>query len=230
MVMRHYRAQVIIPHDNGLPEDSVVNTWHFMGDDGTTDVVNAGDFQTQLGSFYVDVVAYCGSTQMNWAATAIKYTVFEDPKPRIPFLEASVNYGTGLAAGSDWPPDVAIVLSMEGAKVSGANMRRRRGRVYLGPLAFAAGDQPVLDSGSADHIANAADTAFFGAGNTVLSVYSPYTHHGITPGNRLQKTDPEIPANLSASFNEVTKVWVDNGFDTQRRRSTAPSYRHTHTK
>lgn len=230
MALRHYRAQVIVPHDSGLPADAVVNTWHFTADDAASDLVNAADIETQLESFYNAWVPTFGSTQMNWTSSTIKFTVFEDPTPRIPFLESSVSLGAAPGASSDWPAEVAIVLSMEGAKTSGSNMRRKRGRVYLGPLAFLAGDQPVLDSGSADIVSNAADTAFFGAGSATLNVYSPYTHHGIAVGQKLQKTDPEIPAMLSASFSEVVKVWCDNGFDTQRRRGVAASYRHTHTK
>lgn len=230
MATRHYRAQVVIPHDSGLPEDAVVNTWHYLASDSLSDAGNAEDFDGQLQTFYSGWVNALGSTAMNWNASEIRHTVFEDPTPRLPFALGSFTALSPPTAYSDWPPDVAIVLSMQGTKSSGDNMRRRRGRVYLGPLAFAAGDQPQLDTGSADTVANAASSAFFSSGTSVLCVYSPYTHHGIAVGQRLTKDDPEVPAYLAASFVEVDSVWVDNAFDTQRRRGLRASYRHTHSR
>lgn len=230
MAVRHYRAQVIIPHDNGLPADSIVNTWHYLGDDAVSDAVNAADFEAQLDAFYTSFVPNFASSVMDWSNIVTKHTVFEDNPPRIPFMESTISPGTPNGAAYDWPNEVAIVLSMEAQRLSGVNMRRRRGRVYLGPLAFAATDLSILPSGSADFIANAADTAFFGSNLTSLAVYSPYTHHAVPIGGDIKDYPDEVPSQLLLSFHEVVKVWCDNAFDTQRRRGAKATYRKSATK
>jgi hypothetical protein len=191
----------------------------------------ATDFEAQLDAFYTSWVPAFGSTQMNWDAIVTRHYDFTDPRPRLPFMESTISVGLPPTANNDWPAEVSICLSMEGPRESGANMRRRRGRVYLGPWSSATGDLPLLQTAAADTVATGADGAFFGAGAALLAVYSPYTHHGVPVGTKL---DPdihdEIADFLPASFNAVSRVWVDNAWDTQRRRGLQPTYRKTFTR
>lgn len=228
MSVRHYRAQVTIPNDSGLPKDAVVNTWHFLGDSSTSDVLNATDINTQLDAFYTSWVPFNGSTEVDWANSVVKYYVFEDAMPRIPFLESTISPGTPPAGNNNWPPDVAIVLSMQAERISGANMKRRRGRVYLGPLSAGGVDSATVPTSTADLIAQGANDAFFGSSLTQLAVYSPYTHHGVPVGGKIADYPDEDPSQLLLAFHQVTRLWVDNEFDTQRRRGLKASYRKTY--
>jgi len=230
MASRHYRAQVVVPNDNGLPKDSVVNTWHYMADDALSDATNAIDFNAQLDAFYTGWVPTMGSTQMDWANSVVKHYVFEEAQPRIPFFEDSISPGTPNSAGFDLPAEVAACLTLEGTRVSGANMRRRRGRIYLGPFAFGAVDMPLFNITYTETIVDLAETVFFGSSNSVLAVYSPYTHHGVPIGENIKDYPDEDPSQLLLAFHEVTKVWMDNAWDTQRRRGVSASMRHAATK
>lgn len=230
MATRHYRAQLVLPNDNGLPKDSVVNTWHYMADDALSDANNAIDFNAQLDAFYTAWVPFNGSANVDWANCLVKHYVFEEAVPRIPFYEAPISPGTPPGTNDDFPPDVAICLSMQSDRISGANMRRRRGRVYLGPLSFGTGDVSTFPTSLADLVANGADTAFFGTGTSTLAVYSPYTHHDVPVGGNIKDYPDEDASKLILSFHEVTRVWCDNEFDTQRRRGLKASYRKTVNK
>jgi hypothetical protein len=230
MAVRHYRAQLTLPNDNGLPRDAVVNTWHFLGTDAVSDAVNATDMLAQLDAFYTGWVPSWGSSAVDWANSLVKFYVFEDSPPRIPFYEAGISPGTPPSANYDYPPDVAICLSMQAERISGANMRRRRGRVYLGPVSNGTGDSERVQTSMADGIAAQADSAFFGSGLCQLAVYSPYTHHDVPVGGNIKDYPDEDPSMLLLSFHEVVRVWVDNEYDTQRRRGLKASYRKTYDK
>lgn len=231
MATRHYRAQVTIPALTGIPGDAVVNTWHYTGSDSVTDAVNASDFEAQLDALYDEFVPVFGSNVMDWAAAECKHYVFEDNPPRVPFATHTMSLDAPTPTKNDWPAEVAIVLSMEADRISGVNMRRRRGRVYLGPLAVGPGDLPMTGDAVADLIRDWADAAFFAGGLlTSLAVYSPSTHHGVPVGGDIKDYPDEIPSQLLLSFHEVTKVWCDNAWDTQRRRGPRATYRATATK
>lgn len=222
-----YTMQLVLPRDTGLPADSITNTWHYIGSDAVADGVNALDFDTQLDAFYTSWVPGFGSTDYDWANCVTKHYTMLDPRPRLPFYTGTISPGTPPSSQSDWPAEVAVVLSMEGERESGTNMRRRRGRVYLGPLSRSAGDAPMLGNAEADVFANGADAAFFGTSLTDLAVYSPYTHHGVPVGENIKDYPDEIPDALPASFTEVQRIWVDTAWDTQRRRGPKATYRKT---
>lgn len=225
-----YRVQVIIPHDNGLPEDAVINTWHYSIAGSGDRAVLASDFEAQLDAFYTGWVTTMASSAMDWTQIVTKHYDFLEDQPRLPFYEGTITPGAPTASLGDWPAEVSVCLSMQGLSESGVNMRRRRGRVYLGPFAGGASDWPLFPNAYADQIATAADSAFFGTGVAQLSIYSPYTHHGVAVGDKLTKEMPEIPDFLPASFNEAERVWCDNAWDTQRRRGLKATYRKTFNK
>lgn len=224
-----YRCQVTIPNDNGLPADSVVNTFHYMIAGSGDRVTLATDFNAQLTAFYTAWTTVMGSPNYNWEGLTSKHYDFLDPQPRLPFYETTVGAEAADASANEWPAEIALCLSMEGERESGVNMRRRRGRVYCGPLAFGAFDLPRATSTLTDTIADAANAAFFDAGNTTsLAVYSRATHHGVPVGGDIADYEDEIPDNLPASFTPVVRIWTDNAWDTQRRRGLAPTYRKTY--
>lgn len=132
---------------------------------------------------------------------------------------------------------MAICLSFQGATGSGVNMRRRRGRVYLGPLAGTVVDASTsgteITAAARSTIATAAAALAHGpdVGDARLAVFSRATAN-ITDGLPVDANEPAIgysDAALSAGFEDVVSGWVDNAFDIQRRRGVQASARTTWT-
>ena len=110
---------------------------------------------------------------------------------------------TGLSGGT-LPTEVALCLSYAAVDDVSASTARRRGRIYIGPIGAASpGDRPssALQSAVLD-LGEALAQIGFGA-NTTWVMYSP--------------TD-DTTAKIEA-------IWVDNAWDTQRRRGFAPTAR-----
>src|SRR5687767_10337010 len=88
--MATVRAQVSIPKDSGLPEDAVVNTFHFATSSPPT-VAELDNIETALLDFYMGAGAEYGSVtlcsfmsrNLNSPAT-VKYYNLADPTPRVP--------------------------------------------------------------------------------------------------------------------------------------------------
>jgi hypothetical protein len=221
MADRLYRAQVTIPLDSGIPDDAVVNTWHFDDDDDPI----AGPEDTQgwildaLTGFYqaIDSVVYPAIVAS--AATVRMYDM-RDAEPRVP--RAIETIALTPSANDALPSEVALCLSFAAPYTSGVNPARRRGRIFLGPLNAGVGgmvgSQNRPDLAVRQTIAAAAATLVDGVehpGSPGLhlkwAIYSPATDAG--------------GATLDDSFFDVTSGWIDDAFDTQRRRGAAPTER-----
>lgn len=229
MVDRQFvRAQVTIPNDSALPRDSVVNTWSFRVPGSLDGDLYAADVKSRLAGFYSAWGASISSAYNPGGAT-IKLFDFGESQPRIPFYESALTITGATTTSNDMPNEVALCLSFEGDRLSGFNQRRRRGRVFLGPFQIAAGDYEHITNSFVDALMTAANTWLLDPGGTYLAdwaVYSPYTHHDVPVGEKLNPdTMPEVPLLLNASFVQVTKTWMDNSWDTVRRRGVEATYR-----
>lgn len=207
------RAMAVLQGPSGLARDRYINTWHF---DVTATSITP-DVATNIGSsldlFYGPVDGFIRS-QLD----RVDYRLYDlnEPEPREPTLVAAAAQPSGL--GEALPFEVATCLSFYG----GRNLPRRRGRIYLGPLTTAcmeskAGNgEPgpslafrtaMLDG--AEALGGAVRTAGGdGAGSWV--VYSP-----------------TAAAAGGVSTHAVSDAWVDDAFDTQRRRGDDPTTRTT---
>lgn len=237
MAFGYYRAQVIIPADTGLPEDACVNVWSFKsGSDPTDEADDAVEILNTLDAFYTPVAGIL-SSRVNPAAMNCKVFDLKDPTPRVPILEAPIDAGGSTTSNMDFPPEVAMCLSFKGAAASGANARRRRGRIYIGPIqSSTTTDYHEILASHISTVMGAVGTALTPpSGGLVWCVYSPYTHHGVPVGaninDKVPGTDdplyPEVPTNLDDSFVPITTYWMDNAWDTQRRRGTKATSRST---
>lgn len=198
--MANYRHIVRMPYTSGVAEDASVNVWHSISDDDT----EANGFAALLVAFYGSVDTFF-SALLSTAANAATITTYNlaDPTPRVPVGTTSFTLTTGAL---QLPPEVAVCLSFQGVKISGLPQARRRGRVFLGPLADNAQDTGGRPTGTLiSGVVAAADT-LLGAPvqgtSGIWAVYSP------TNGQT-------VPVNNG---------WVDNEFDTIRargRRATA---------
>jgi len=190
---------------SNLPEDEVVNVFHFQktGDYAT----NVGDTLTQVEAFYTAV--YSGNTVGQFLSPWVQrtaqlraYDLLTDP-PRIPTIQTlslpSAESNSGL------PEEVAICLSYHGA-VPPALTPHRRGRIYFGPLcttaySIANTTNPARPSTSVTQTLGLAAAALVlsGAG---WAVRTKHGGTGIAPG----------------FLTLIHDGYVDNALDTQRRR------------
>lgn len=213
--MTVFLAQVTFEHADGLAELRCINTFHF-------DIIDANpipdieSLNTELKNFYnaslggATIAQYISPRIQRTAnASSIRWYRLSDPKPRAPLDVETWTLGP-TTDSSSLPQEVAFCLSYRGSQESGLNMARRRGRIYIGPLALSANgtaqeSQPItgfMTRVRAGAVALRAGAAAVGA---PWVVYSP----------------------TGGSHTEIVGGWTDNAWDTQRRRGSNASARIT---
>lgn len=230
--MGSFLAVVTLKHVSGLVEDQVVNTFPFLSTAANpvpdADLNVAG---VAVADFYNGVSATSGSTvanligsQISRAANAVTikyYNIDIADMGGAPHGSPihQTNFTLGLAQGGETnlPSEVAIVLSYHAdltdlQQEAGATRpaARARGRLYIGPLNTLAR--------SIDGVTNKAKVSTV-AMNTLKDA-----------GARLMgTTDPNWGqwSRMNLLFREVTGGFVDDAFDTQRRRGEKASVRTT---
>lgn len=213
--MPFIRAQVRLNRDTGAEQDVITNTWHFDVDNGTA-AAAAAEVHTGLEFFYQAVDTYMPTDLITTTANCRYYDMSED-EPRFPVLTDDI--ALTLSSTSPMPPEVSLCLSFQGATGSGVNMRRRRGRVFVGPLVAStlevSGGRTRPTSAVRTAIANAAASlkAYTGTLGVSWAVFSPTTYADT--------------GSLDAAFEDVVSGWVDDEYDIQRRRGTIPALRTT---
>lgn len=198
--MTLYRTQITLLMTSGTPADSATNTWYCLAvdDTGANNFAAAViDFHKAMRTYYSPLVA-----QLNHVYKTYDMT---DPEPRAPIQEGTWSF-PAATSGSPLPTEVACVLSFQGTRVSGQSQARRRGRIYIGPLATTTADSSARPTGAfTTAVATAAKTLVDSGepgGSTDWAIYSP-TSSAIAG----------IPVGV-----QVVNGWIDNEFDTQRRR------------
>lgn len=221
MADRLYRAQVIIPNVSGNPDDAVVNTFHFDDDDDPL----AGAEDTQgwiigaLTQFYGDIDQNLFPNTVGTTGEIRLYDM-RDAMPRIPRVVQE--FTITPSAGDPLPAEVALCLSFRAAYESGVNPARRRGRVFLGPIN---NTQTLLVSGQ---LRPAVDLR-----NLIASAAAELrtNTHPASPGLDLKwsiySPATDVGSSIDDAFNDVISGWVDDAFDTQRRRGAAATARST---
>jgi hypothetical protein len=234
MAVGLYQAVVQLVRTSGLPEDTVENVFHFKGDPlGGTVASEAADIATMLKSFYndtfesasTDVANYIGR-QISRAANVCKVVVYHkddfdrDTLFGSPDHTLSFTLDPAQASTTEFPSEVAICCSFHGDLTDVPETvgtppnvtrpaARRRGRLYIGPLnsAASAGGGATPDPLTSANVQNALGRAL----RMLRSDDSP-TRWGIW-----SKADEE--------FYEIEGGYIDQAFDTQRRRGVASSAR-----
>lgn len=200
-------AQVRIPYRDDIPADVSVNTWSFrtsLDRDDAADLIGAA-----LLAFYNGIAEYY-SPAVDLTETQGRIYDRADAVPRQPFSGgilpvSSLNIDLGL------PEEVALCMSFRAVNLSGTSPKRRRGRVYLGPLNSQTlnqgQDQRAVPNPQFGIDLEAAQGAF----NTALGA----------------QTEHVIWSQANGTSSVAATYWTDNAFDTQRRRGTAPTTRRT---
>lgn len=199
------RVMVQFEAGSGIPKDRVVNTFHFspgLAKEQLT--IPVRDFYTagspSVGGFlspYLDRTA---------GKTRVKVYDLADPMPREPLDDTFILPAS--SGGTPLPREVAGCLSY----YSDRNIRRQRGRIYLGPLTTSAIENRANDQGLTtafrDCVKNAALALMdFFEGTEGWIVYSEAEH---------------LAVGAEYAGRKVDHGWVDDAIDIQRRRGVAP--------
>jgi hypothetical protein len=221
-----WRAEVVMPYTTNLPKDVSMNVLHWLVDDGA-DSADLADLSGHIATFYngpfePDDVgpSFYISDVVTRAEEGCRIEWYE-VDPATPDLPSEVDPDTGIPQSDDtstwldtylWtlgatttdtmlPLEVAICISTKATPALPVPIRRRRGRVYIGPLTtdvVKAGSPylPRVDPNVMQTLANAAD---YLAGTPTAGQWAIYSGR-------------------AAQAYVVSEGFVDNEFDTQRRR------------
>lgn len=216
-LMPRFKAVVVLPYTTNLPRDQSQQTYCFNLDDAEESTLDQVGFA--LAGFYNDVQSGTGQSVSNFMANIISRA-----NCRIEWYDVSTlpsgppvyTYPFVLAGGtpslSNLPLEVALVHSFQGAKITGGVQARRRGRNYLGP--FSAG-------------------ALNTAPNATAPI--PVLVNTVVAAGAALKADIDaidlgqwcIWSRTTDLFVPVANGWVNNEWDTQRRRELKPTARTT---
>lgn len=233
MVATHHRVQVTVPKTSAIPADAINNTWHFILDNSDAETF-AGQVETALDGFYTAINGIW-ATDMDWANGTYEWFNLATSRPRLAWRTTTMSVTAGdESLKKDLPAEVAIVLSFRAAYASGVNSQRRRGRLFLGPLAYfpsanvdlkrpTSGSLGVIQDAANDLLAASQDAA----GDWTWCILSRSDFGGLAIGERPEEGEPfpENPALLAGAMHEVVAGWLDDAWDTQRRRGILPSDR-----
>lgn len=216
-----YLVQVTFPYVTGIPTDCSVNTFHFNwinpGDPESADYLHLDDalntFYTYVFNASAAVMLMSGIVDNQHVNTKI-YDLTE-PEPRAPKYDSTNIYTVGVDVAFNTPLEVACCLSYQGAKVSGLDMASRRGRIYLGPL----GD--IANGGGS--------TTTFPAPPSAWVTRIVTAAHQLTVDTIGNGWEWVVYSRKNNTSTAIINGWVDNAWDTQRRRGNAPSSRVTWT-
>lgn len=203
--MAKIRAMFVGHGPSNLPEDRVVNVFHF---DNATDYPAHADLVSgALDTIYTlgpeaitDLTNPIGAYLSPWVQRGAEIRTYDlsAPEPRVPTVTPIVL--PAPITGSGLPEEVAVCLSF--SSFNPPFSARRRGRVYIGPLCSAA-----MFSAESTHSAVPTSTLI-----TDLGLIGAWLSNVVGLDWAIRSTRP------TENFVQVGRGWVDNAFDTQRRR------------
>lgn len=189
------KLQVAQCPDTVLARDRVVNTLYF---DVGFDILSP--FSSDINELCSDLADLYIST-WNSATYETRVTAYDPsgPPPHYPIGESLKNVGATFA--SDKPREVAICLSFYAQR----NIPRQRGRIYLPMCTHGSGVSSLRPSS--------------GLRDTVISMAQGFADLGGT------NVDWQVYSGRDHAARKVTHAWVDDEWDTQRRRGLRPTTR-----
>ena len=201
------RAVVELARISGIPHDTVMNTWHFDIPAGSS--TDATTIETALRTLYSSISTKFASN-LSGAMTIAWYNL--TTLPAGPPWRTVVMTPIGPGTGNPLPDNDAIVISFHADLTGipefapGTRPRQsRRGRVYLGPL-----DSATVVTDSPNHRPRV-DPALLTTLKTQLTTFlSTMTD---SSGVHWQVYSPK-----GHTIHPVVGGWVDNRFDSVRRR------------
>lgn len=205
--------RAVLKSASGIPANDCVNTWYVDG--GVGIAPDPGDCFSALEEFYTldtsstfNVGDYINDTILRTDGVILEYVL----EPQVEPNGVSESYSVDLppASTAPLPQEVAACVSFVTSDYNVvANPGRFRGRVYIGPLNLNAS----VDGG-ANQPARLA-TAFI----TTLAEAATNLKAALIAAD----CQWVIWSRADAVFRAVDRGWVDNEFDTQRRRQWDPT-------
>lgn len=199
--MAIFRALSTKVMQSGIAEDASVNTWHFQG---TFDATVGAAVTAAWQQFMRDVHGGVPPNPVAQTGHTLRIYNIADPEPRAPIWDVGWSF-SAAPSGTPLPAETCITISYQGARVSGEDQARRRGRMYIGPLSTGA----MTDGRPGSATIAGMVTAF-------QTFHAALTTAGVTFGVYSRTNSALVP---------VTDGWIDNAFDTQRRRGVSPTSR-----
>lgn len=190
---------------SGIPADDVVNTFAARWDGGGVPL--ATDFQllrSAINTFFIDLGNTVLGAPMSGLATTHGVKIYRliDPTPRVPVYENT--FSVSLAVDSvGYPSEVAICNSIAADVASGQSAARRRGRIFIGPIAADAGVTGT--------------DGFRRPSNTVMQTIAQASET-LLDNMALNSWTWCVWSRAANELNPVVRGWVNDEFDTQRRR------------
>jgi hypothetical protein len=203
-------AQVIFECTNGIPRDSVVNTFHFnTNGHAGSDVEKLEWVRDHLFSFYNDTHHTSVSNIASWLSATLSRSAnkahlklywMSDPHPRQPI---SYDWTLGAVASGDngLPVETCLCLSQYSNLL---HTKSGRGRVYIGPLHS---NSVRISAGNVFPFGDCIDPIRYGGRYLI----DESTASG-------SKATWSIYSRKLNEMHPVDTAFVDNEFDTQRRR------------
>lgn len=201
--MAAYSVQMTLFPTSGTNADAITNSWSC---EAATDA-DALAFAGELISLY-DTNRSMFSDIIRQNNHVFKVFNRADPTPRVPTDEGTFNFTTA-PSGAPCPPEVALVMSFQGAAASGTPQARRRGRVYFGPL-----DASFIDSSGRPNA-------------TLLNLLDGFGTALLAASGSAGGWEWGVYSTVDAITVAVINGWVDDEFDTQRRRGRLATIRQT---
>lgn len=202
--MAAIRAQVILHTTDAVPSNYVTNSWAF---EVAAYPAQETDIMDQLDLFYSTLVPYL-SPAIAQGGHQVKWSALPGVPPNYPYDETAFALATA-PAGSALPSEVAVALSFQGARFAGLPQNRRRGRIYLGPLDSTANTSGRPTAALTLAMANAANDF----GNNLVALTPPVNW--------------SVWSHVDADVVNITDGWIDDAFDTVRRRGVETTSRQT---
>lgn len=197
-----FMVRTILHTGDNLPANFVQNQFA-INVSGITEL-DADEVTVAVKTFYDAVRGYLSSRV---AATGheVKFYALPGLKPNYPVTETTFNLAA-QPAGTPAPSEVAIVTSLVGVREAGQAMARRRGRMFIGPLNQSTwgDDRPAAG---------------------MLTVISDATKDLAVDINAIENHRLGIWSTVNQSWAVCAGGFVDNAWDTQRRRGIQPTAR-----
>lgn len=218
--MATIRAQVSLPRINNVPEDTVINTFHFITPGPVVTDAEYADISTRLADFYLLPGGVLNRSIGNYIGDhisrvplgcKIKLYNLADLKPRPIRYEGAFTMADPESAILDLPGEVALCLSYRAAAPPGVPIARTRGRVYVGPF-----------HANAVTMNNAGDTR---PASALITSMRDRGFQLTLAGEVIGAAKWAVYSTIDNVARAVISGWVDDAFDTQRRRGSKATTR-----
>lgn len=239
------RCNVVLKHRSGLPRDNVTNTFHVNARGPGQEVLES--VAERIRDFYVEptnepnafpLTRWYGPSVANAGHEVRVYPIntitgeslaYEGAPPA--YVETFDLLGRVLPDNGE-PSEVALCLSYKNVSSGNVPQAQRRGRIYLGPFTNnvvappdAAGvSRPVPDLLTYwRRLGEKLRDELDGDGDKWVIYSRPFAGRPETPRPG-RRTLPALPARPGWIY-EVEQLWMDNSFDTVRRRGETATIR-----